>query len=101
MTAAATDQQIRVKRVNGRWPSDAASEGGAPGGNRAMGHQGKRRGRAAPCHRSQARCGLLNLLCKTVKLLFLDVINSHKCVTPVIHKQILELIQLSFARNNI
>lgn len=81
----------------GMWPVG----GGAPGGNSAVGSKGKRRGRDAPCHRSQGRWGLLNLLCKTVKPLFLDVINSYKCVPTVIHKQILELIQLSFTRNNI
>lgn len=51
MTAAATDQQIRVKRVNGRWPSDAASDGGSP--RREQGHGPPRKTEGKSCSLSQ------------------------------------------------
>ena len=55
----------------------------------------------APDHKKEGGGAVLNLFCRIVKLLFLNVINSYQCVTTVIHKQILELIKLSFTRNNI
>lgn len=65
--------------MNDRWPRDVASWGGTEWEQCCGQLKRKKEGRDAPCHRSQEGKGLLNLLYKTVKPLFLDVISNKMC----------------------